>query len=60
MRRDYLNVHVFEGRDWYSPESDRWLFFLALSEDLSVGRILSEKKYEVTGLSSGKKSKLCM
>ena len=27
MRRDYLNVHVFEGRDWYSPESDRWLFF---------------------------------
>ena len=33
---------------------------LLLSEDLSIGRTLNEKKYGGTGLVSEKKRKLCM
>ena len=46
MRRDDLNVHVFQNRNWCSPKSDQWL-----SEDLSIGRIWIEKKFRGTGLS---------
>ena len=31
MRKDDLNVHVFQGRNWCSTKSDRWFFFLALA-----------------------------
>ena len=51
MQKDGLNVHVFQNRDWYNPKSDRWFFFYF--EDLSIGRILSEKNGG-TGLSSQK------
>ena len=45
MQKDELNVHVFQNKNWCSPKSDWWLFFkLWQSEDLSKGRILSEKK----------------
>ena len=51
MRKDNLIVHVFQNRNWFSPKSDWWFFFkLWLSEDLSIGTILSEKKYRGTGL----------
>ena len=45
MGKDALNVHVFQNRNWCSPKSD-WQFFfkLWLSEDLSTGKTLSEKK----------------
>ena len=46
MQKDDLNVHVFQNRNW-QPKiwsidffSNSWL-----SEDLSIGRILSEKKW---------------
>ena len=31
MRKDHLNVHVFQDRNWCSTKSDRWLFFLTLA-----------------------------
>ena len=46
-----INVHVFQYKNWCSPKFDWLIFFwLPLSEDLSIGRILSEKKIGVTGL----------
>ena len=55
MRKYDLNVHVFQYKNWCIPESNR-LFFseLWLSEDLSIGRILREKKLEDKGLISEK------
>ena len=41
-----------QNRNWCSPKPDRW--FLLLSEDPSIGRILSEKKYGGAGLRSEK------
>ena len=56
MQKDDLNKHVFQNRNWCSPKSDRLFFFeVLLSEDLSIGSILSEKKYRGTGLISKKK-----
>ena len=49
MPKDDLNVHVFQYKNWCSPKSDQWL-----SEDLSIGRILSEKKFGGMGLISEK------
>ena len=46
-------MHVFHNRNWCSPKSDRF-FFLTLSEDSSIGSILSDKKYGGTGLLSEK------
>ena len=55
MRKDDLNEHVFQYKNWCRPKSDQLIFFqLWLSEDLSIGRILSEKKYEGKGLISEK------
>ena len=55
MRKDNLNVHVFQYENWCRPKSDRWFFFeFWLSGDLSIERILSEKKYGSTGLVSEK------
>ena len=55
MRIDDLNVHVFQNRDWRSPKSPQWIFFLFwLSEDPSLGKILSEKENGATGLLSEK------
>ena len=55
MREDDLNVHVFRKRNSFSPKSGRWFFFwLWLLEDLSIGRILNEKKYGGTELISEK------
>ena len=55
MGKDDLNVHVLQYKNWCSPKPDRWFFYLLwLSEDLPIGRILSEKKYEGTGLISEK------
>ena len=51
MRKDDVNVHSFQYKNWCSPKSDRWLW---LSKDLSIGRVLSEKKYGGTGLISEK------
>ena len=31
MRKDDLNVHVFQNRNWFNLKSDRWIFFLALA-----------------------------
>ena len=31
MRKDDLNMLVFQNRNWYSSKSDRWLFFLILT-----------------------------
>ena len=31
MRKDDLNVHVFQYKNWCSPKSDRWFFFLTLT-----------------------------
>ena len=31
MRKDDLNVHVFQNRNWFSPKSDWWFFFLTLT-----------------------------
>ena len=51
MRKDDINVRVFQNSDWRSLKSDRWFFFfLSLSEDLSIGRVLCEKKHGGTGL----------
>ena len=53
MRKDYLNMHVFQYKNWCNPKSDRWFFFqLWLSEELFIGRILSEKNLGDTGLIS--------
>ena len=30
MRKDDLNVHVFQYKNLCSPKSDRWIFFLTL------------------------------
>ena len=27
MRKDDLNMHAFQKRNWYTPKSDRWAFF---------------------------------
>ena len=46
MRKNDLNVHAFQNKNLCGPKSDWWLFFwLWLWEDLSIGNILSEKKY---------------
>ena len=59
MWKDDLNVHVFQNRNWCSPKSVPWYFFqLWLSVELSIGRILSEKKYEGAGLLSENKEAL--
>ena len=50
MRKDDLNVHVFQYKNW----SMIFFFLTWLSKDLSIGRILSEKKYGGTGLISEK------
>ena len=31
MRKDWLNVLAFQNRNWCSPKSDRWFFFLTLT-----------------------------
>ena len=50
MQKDDLNVHVIQNRNWCSPKSDGWFFFyFILSEDLSTGRILSEKNMGLRG-----------
>ena len=56
MWKDDLNVHIFQYKNWCSPKSDWWFFFYPwLSEDLSIRRILGEKKkYEGMGLISEK------
>ena len=58
-RKDDLNVHVFQNRNWFNLKSDRWNFFLALavrgafhSKAFRWGKIwgtglISEKKTEV-------------
>ena len=53
MRKGDLNVHVFET-DATQNLIDDFFFQLWLSEDPSIGRILSEKKYGSTGLLSEK------
>ena len=59
MRNDGLNVHVFQNRNWCSPKSVRWYFFQHwLSVELSIGRILSEKKHGGAGLLSENKEAL--
>ena len=45
---------MFQNRSWCSPKSDRFFFLIWLSEDISIGRILNEKKYSSTGLLSEK------
>ena len=38
-------MHAFQNTNWCSPKSDwRFFFWLWLSESLSIGRILSDKK----------------
>ena len=55
MRKGNLNVHAFENRNCCSPKSDRCFFSnFDCQEDLSIGRILSEKKYGGKGLISEK------
>ena len=55
MRKDDLNVHVFQYKNWYSPKSDRWFFLLTLTVGgRNIGRIFCEKKYGGTGLISEK------
>ena len=50
MRKDGLSGRVFQDRSWCSSKFDRWFFFLLwLSEDLSIGRILSERSMGVRG-----------
>ena len=55
MQKDDPNVYVFQNKNWCSSKSDRLLFFwLWLSKDLSIVKILSEKKYGGTWLISEK------
>ena len=55
MRKDHLNVHVFQNKNLCRLKSDRLFFFqLRLSEDHTIWRILSEKKKEGTGFISEK------
>ena len=55
MRKDDLNVLIFQYKNWCSPKSDRIFFFLLwLSEELSIGSILSEKIFWGMGLISEK------
>ena len=55
MRKDDLNVHVFQYKNLCSPKSDRWLFFLTLVVRGPFHRKDFEwKKYGGTGLVSEK------
>ena len=35
--------YVFQNKNWCSAKFGQWFFWLSLSEDLSIGKILSEK-----------------
>ena len=60
MQKDDLHVYVFQNRNWCSPKSDSLFFFyLWLSEDSAIERILSEKDMGVRDYFL-KKWKLCM
>ena len=55
MRKDDLNVHVFQYKNLCSPKSDRWFFFLTLVVRGPFHRKDFEwKKYGSTGLISEK------
>ena len=55
MRKDDLNVHVFQYKNWCNPKSDRWYFFLALTVREPFHRKdFKWKKYGGTGLISEK------
>ena len=55
MRKDDLNVHVFQYKNLCSPKSDRWLFLLTLVVRGPFHRKDFEwKKYGGTGLVSEK------
>ena len=59
MRKDDLNVHVFQYKNWCNPKSDRWYFFLALTVREPFHRKdFKWKKYGGTGLIS-EKNKFC-
>ena len=42
------------NRNWCSPKSDQWFFFIRAPFHLFIGRILSEKKIRGMGLISEK------
>ena len=53
--KDDLNVHIFQNRNWCSPKSDRWFFFLTLTVRGPFHRKdFKWKKYGGTGLISEK------
>ena len=55
MRKDDLNVHVFQNRNWCIPKSDRRFFFLTLIVRGPFHRKdFKWKKYGGTGLISEK------
>ena len=59
MRKDDLNVHVFQYKNWCSPKSDRWFFFLILTGGGSFHRKdFKWKKNGGTGLISKKRKVL--
>ena len=56
MQKVDLNMHAFQNRNWCSLKSDHCFFFLWLSRELFILRILIERKYEGTELLSEKKT----
>ena len=55
MRKDDLNVHVFQYKNWCSPKYDRWFIFLTLTVRGPFHRKdFTWKKYGVMGLISEK------
>ena len=52
--KSWPKVHVFHYKNWFSAKSDLFFSNFDLPEDISIGRILSEKKYRSTVLVSEK------
>ena len=58
--KDDLNVHIFQFKNWCSPKTDQWFFFLTLTVRGPFHRIdFKRKKYGGSGLISEKNGKFC-